>query len=345
MTVIRRIFLTGASGYIGGDILHALREAYPQHVLSVLVRDEAKAKIIATAYPDVRIVLGDLDSAPLIEREASQADIIFHVASSSHYQSVEAIARGLTQRDNPSPATWVQISGASILSLSDIAEGRFGKGSTEIFSDVDGVDVVRDIIRENARRPVVPDFIRVNDLVLNLTGARTGLVFPPIIYGRGRGVVKQRSVQIPELARVAIETGQTIQVGQGESIWSNVHIADVSDIFVKLVEKAVQDKTDGLWNQDGVYFPGNSSLSFGQISQQVAKAAHRLGLVKSDSVRSVEPQEADKLSAHGAILWGTNAQQNSQRARQFLGWQPKEKSLEEAIPETVQDEAHLLNKL
>lgn len=150
---------------------------------------------------------------------------------------------------------WLQISGASVLSITDIVHGTYGEGSDGIFGDVDDADVVREIIRDNATRRAVDNFI------LNLSGPRTALVFAPIIYGRGRGIIKQRSIQIPELARVAIETGRAIQVGKGESTWSNVHISDVSDLFVKLVEMAVQKKTDEhMWNQEGLYFPGNSML-------------------------------------------------------------------------------------
>jgi hypothetical protein len=150
---------------------------------------------------------------------------------------------------------WLQISGASVLSIADIVRGTYGEGTDKIFGDVNDADAVRDIIRQNATRRVVDNFI------LNLTGPKTALVFPPIIYGRGRGIIKQRSIQIPELARVTIETGRAIQVGKAESTWSNVHISDVSDLFVKLVEKAVQKKTDeNLWNQEGLYFPGNSML-------------------------------------------------------------------------------------
>lgn len=93
-----------------------------------------------------------------------------------------------------------------------------------------------------------------------MSGVKTALVFPPIIYGQGRGPINQRSVQIPELVRVAAETRQTAQVGKGESTWSNVHIADVTDIFVKLIEKAVQGAGGDLWNQDGLYFVGNGQL-------------------------------------------------------------------------------------
>lgn len=99
-----------------------------------------------------------------------------------------------------------------------------------------------------------------NHILNNVTGLRTALIFPPIIYGEGRGVTNPRSVQIPELSRVAIETRQVVQVGKGESSWSNIHIADVSDLFVKLVEKAVQGSEDELWNQNGLYFVGNSTL-------------------------------------------------------------------------------------
>jgi nucleoside-diphosphate-sugar epimerase len=77
----------------------------------------------------------------------------------------------------------------------------------------------------------------------------------------------------------------------------------------------------------------------------VAEAAKDLGLIESATVREVGHEEADKLSSHGAVLWGTNAQQNPQRARQLLGWQPNGKSLEEEIPETVRVEAARLGKL
>lgn len=57
-------------------MLHALKTARPDYRISALVRDSAKADIVSKAYPDVRIVLGDLDSASIIEEEASQADVV-----------------------------------------------------------------------------------------------------------------------------------------------------------------------------------------------------------------------------------------------------------------------------
>lgn len=51
-----------------------------------------------------------------------------------------------------------------------------------------------------------------------------------------------------------------VQVGKGESTWSNVHVSDVSSIFVKLVEKALQGEVGELWNEHGLYFPGSGAL-------------------------------------------------------------------------------------
>ncbi|GIK06741.1 hypothetical protein Aspvir_002391 [Aspergillus viridinutans] len=338
MTIPTRIFLTGASGYIGGDVLHALRSTHPEYSISTLVRDARKAAILSQAYPNVRVVSGDLDSTSLIEEEARQADVVVHTASSSHIESVKAIARGLAKRSDP--GYWLQISGASVLSIADIVNGTYGEGTDKVFGDVDNADAVRDIIRQNATRRVVDDF------VLNLTGPKTALVFAPIIYGQGRGIIKQRSIQIPELARVAIETGRAIKVGKGESTWSNVHISDISDLFVKLVEKAVQKGTDEhMWNQEGLYFPGNSMLSFSGISQLLAQTAHRLGLIESPLVSEIDHEAADKLSPHGGVLWGTNARQNSQRARKLLGWCPGGRSLESDIPDTVEEEAKRVKRL
>lgn len=158
-------------------------------------------------------------------------------------------------------AYWIQVSGASVLSISDIASGRYGEGTDKTFSDLDGADEVRQIIHQNSAKRVVDEFM------LSVTGTKTALVFPPIIYGQGRGPTKQRSVQIPELARVAAQTRTSVRVGRGEATWSNVHISDVSGLFLKLVERAAAcDEDSNLWNRNGLYFPGVDAMVSGYLS-------------------------------------------------------------------------------
>ncbi|KAJ5804881.1 hypothetical protein N7474_010768 [Penicillium riverlandense] len=339
-----RVFLTGASGYIGGDILHVLASAHPEYECSVLVRDSDKAAAISKAYPDVRTVLGDLDSASLIEEEAAQADVVINAASNKHIESAKAIALGLARRIGSRPGYWIQISGATVLTIPDIINKSFGEGREQIVSDIDDADEIREIVRQNADRRMLDNFI-LNEV----KGPKTALIFGPMIYGQARGPVNRRSVQVPELARVTLQNRGAVQVGKGESTWSNIHIFDLTDIVVRLVEKAVKGEDNGLWNQDGLYFTSNDKendlLSFAKVSQLVAQAAHNLGLADSASVKSISYDEAEKLSDHSGILWGTNAQQRSQRALQLLGWAPKADSLEKDISAIVRAEAVRLGLL
>lgn len=67
---------TGATGYIGGDALFAIRHAQPDWRLKVLVRDEEKAAKIRTNLPGVETVMGSLDDFDVIKNSVSGADIV-----------------------------------------------------------------------------------------------------------------------------------------------------------------------------------------------------------------------------------------------------------------------------
>lgn len=53
-------------------------------------------------------------------------------------------------------------------------------------------------------------------------------------------------------------------------------------------------------------------------------------------------EQADELSPHASVLWGTNAREQAQRARELLGWTPMAPSLDVEIPEAVRVEAERL---
>ena len=73
---------TGASGYIGGQVLHELAHAHPEYTVAALVRDAQVGKQITEKYPKVRIVNGSLDDVDLVESEAAQANVVLSMPSS-----------------------------------------------------------------------------------------------------------------------------------------------------------------------------------------------------------------------------------------------------------------------
>lgn len=67
---------TGVTGYIGGDILHALNQAHPDWEYSALIRSQDKAKQVQTKYPKINAIIGGLDDSDIIKDAASKADIV-----------------------------------------------------------------------------------------------------------------------------------------------------------------------------------------------------------------------------------------------------------------------------
>ncbi|KAF5487166.1 Uncharacterized protein CGCS363_v013474 [Colletotrichum siamense] len=319
-----KIFLTGATGYIGGTVLSLLIKSHPEYAIRALVRDSAKGKIITGTFEDVEVVEGDLDSADILAREASNADVILHLASTGHLKSVETIHKALASSQKPSH--WVQVSGASALAAAELADKSRapGDGSDLVFNDLTGIADIRSIIQRHPSRAVDNYILKV---AAEESKINTALVFPPIIYGQGLGPGNKRSVQVPALAKTTLERKRGIQVGKGLSRWGNVHVEDVSQLFVKLVEKAVEGKAD--------------AQSFGEISKLVATAAAKKGLIPSDDVEVLSPEDANTLLPHGAVLFGTNARSEAVRGKELLGWAPAGESLLDEIPKAVEREAEV----
>ncbi|KAK5192620.1 hypothetical protein LTR99_009626 [Exophiala xenobiotica] len=74
-----QLFLTGATGYVGGQALHAIASTIPssQVTITCLVRTVEKGKLVQKAYPEhVRIVVGDLDDVEIIEKECQKSQAV-----------------------------------------------------------------------------------------------------------------------------------------------------------------------------------------------------------------------------------------------------------------------------
>lgn len=64
------------TGYIGGDALFATAQAHPDFEVACLVRNSDKGAQVASQYPRIRLVYGDLDDVDVLEHEAKKVDIV-----------------------------------------------------------------------------------------------------------------------------------------------------------------------------------------------------------------------------------------------------------------------------
>ncbi|KAL4876685.1 NAD dependent epimerase/dehydratase family protein [Aspergillus karnatakaensis] len=335
-----KVFLSGASGYIGGAVLHSLLEVHPSVKIAALVRDAAKGSIIKKAYPSVDIIDGDLDNTDVIEQQSQNADVVFNLAATNHPASANAIQRGLSSPSRKNPGYWIQMSGATMVAGEEIKAGRFGFASDKKYNDVDDLDAVKNIIRANPGR-VVDNLILAQDPKT----IRTALIAGPCIHGVGSGPVNKRSIQAPEIARNTLGRKKGFRLGKGENVWGFIHVEDLGALFARLLGAAIQGSDDGdVWGGNGVYFPENGSVVFKDLYSAIATEAQKQGFIDTDEIDEITPEEANGLSPHAAAVWGTNANLTSSRAQARLDWKPaadRPKYLDD-VPTIVRLEAESL---
>jgi nucleoside-diphosphate-sugar epimerase len=156
-----------------------------------------------------------------------------------------------------------------------------GSASSVVFEDVSGVADIIKTIREHPSR-AVDNYVL--DVGIKEPNIHTALVFPPIIYGLGDGPVNQRSIQIPDLARLTLEKGHGVRIGQGLSRWGNVHIRDLGRLFSALVgAKSLSEAGSKLWNEDGLYLTG-----VGEVVSISNRNDSRFLVITSDTSRRSE---------------------------------------------------------
>lgn len=286
------IFMTGATGYIGGTIARRLLD--DGHKLRGLVRDAEKGRRLASF--GVEPVIGGLDDAAILAAEAGRADGVINAANSDHRGAVEAMLEGLAGTEKP----FIHTSGSSIVAddaHGDVASDKIYDEDTPI-EPVPGKQArvaIDRAIREASRR-----------------GVRSIVVCPTMIYGNGLGLARD-SAQIPSLAKRAKASGVVRHVGKGLNIWSNVHVEDVADLYRLALAKAPAG---------AFYFAENGEASYRAICAAIAR---HLGLGEPQ----VWPFEeaAKELGENGAAYtFGSNSRVRARRARSELGWQPRHSS-------------------
>ncbi|MEI7782252.1 MAG: NAD-dependent epimerase/dehydratase family protein, partial [Planctomycetota bacterium] len=211
MNPVNTIFITGASGFIGGSIADRFVKAGKR--VRGLVRSKEKADFLFAR--GIEPVIGDLDDTDLLIREATQADAVIHAASADHADSVQALIKGLAGSSKP----LVHTSGSSI-----VGDDVRGSQTTERI-----YDETTPLLIQGLKQPRRNIDLLVLDAAKN--NVRSIVICPSLIYGHGKGLNKQ-SVQIPFLIKNAQLTGRVEIVGAGLNVWSNVHIDDVVDLYV-----------------------------------------------------------------------------------------------------------------
>ncbi|WP_223189399.1 NAD-dependent epimerase/dehydratase family protein [Nonomuraea terrae] len=299
MGVPLHVFVTGASGLIGGTVAARLIES--GHTVTGLIRDESKAAALTRL--GIEPVVGTLDDSEVLTQLARRADGVVNAADSDHRGAVETFIAALAGSGKP----LLHTSGSGF-----VATGTTGERSEEVF----GEDVLGGWEPDH---PIRAARLAIDRLVLAAAeqDVRSAVLCNSLVYGQGR-VPGRQSVLIDALIRQARSDGVVRHVGAGRNIWSNVHVDDMADLYALALEKSPPG---------AFYFVENGEESFAAMAAALARA---LGMTAPQPWDPDSPGNVwDPQFALHAL--GSNSRVRATRARDLLGWHPRHHSVIEWI--------------
>ncbi|HSS03890.1 MAG TPA: SDR family oxidoreductase [Solirubrobacterales bacterium] len=285
-----RIFVTGASGWIGSALVPKLVQG--NHQVVALARSDASAAALVSAGAEV--LRGDIDDLDTLRGGADRSDGVIHLAFKhdvvfspagmaaaawTDRQAIDAIGETLAGSDRP----FVVASGTPAVP---------GRVATE-----------RD--EPSAVGPAAPRGANAQAVIaMAARGVRSSVVrLPRSVHGQGDG-----HGFIARLIAIAREKGVSGYVGEGSSRWPAVHVLDAAQLFCLAVENAQPESVLHAVGDEGV------------PTREIAAVIGRRLNMPTASV------PAEDFGFLGMVLAG-DAPASSALTRELLGWRPVQPGL------------------
>jgi nucleoside-diphosphate-sugar epimerase len=299
-----RIFVTGASGWIGSAVVPELISA--GHEVVGLARSDASAAALTAA--GVEVELGTLDDLDTLRTIAEKSDGVIHLAF-KHDLAFTGDFEGAAEADRRA----VEVFGEA-LAGSDrpfvIASGLLGLSPGHVATE-DGGHVL-DAARRAATPPGPLTRWATAEFTLSLAsrGVRSSIVrLSPTCHGDGDGGF------IATLVAIARDTRVSGYVGDGASRWPAVHRLDAAHLFRLALEKAPAGST--------LHGAADEGVPTRDIAEVIGR---QLGV----PVVSIAPEDAGHFSflAH---FFGMDSPASSTLTRELVGWEPTQVGLIEDL--------------
>ena len=280
-----RVFVTGATGFIGSPVVKELVAA--GHRVLGLCRSDEKAAALAAAGAEV--YRGSIDDLDGLKAAAARADGVIHLAFKHDFSNfvancendrhvIKALGSALAGSDRPLIVT----------SGTGIANTIPGQPAKEDNATV-GSNLHPRAASEEAAVAVAADGVNVSVVRLPQVHdtVKQGLITPAI-----------------EIYR---EKGACAYIGDGLNRWPAAHVLDVARLYRLAIEKAEPNAKYHAVAEQGV---------------PMRDIAETLGQRLKLPVKSLAPQEAAAFFGWLAVFAGYDMPSSSEQTRRKLGWAP-----------------------
>jgi nucleoside-diphosphate-sugar epimerase len=277
-----RIFLTGATGFIGSAIVPELINA--GHQVLGLTRSEAGAKSLLAAGAEVH--RGDLEDLESLRSGAARSDAVIHTAFIHDFskfkenceidrRAIEALGDALAGSNRPLIVT----SGTGGLGP--------GRVATE---DMDAL-----------LHPAMPRVSEQTGLAQGSRGVNVSVVRLPQVHD----TVKQGLITYA--LQIAREKGVSAYIGDGKNRWPAAHVLDVAHLYKLAIEK---------------HEAGSRYHAVAEEGVSMREIAEVLGRGLKVPVVSLSAEEAPGHFGWLARFAGFDMPASSALTQQRLGWRP-----------------------
>jgi len=290
-----RVFVTGASGFVGSAIVKELITA--GHQVLGLARSDSAAESLRKAGAQVH--RGDVNDLPTLQKGAAQSDAVIHTAFNHDFSQFKANCEADRKVIG---ALGAALAGSNRPLIITSGIGLLNTGRIITEEDVPASsDLVPRAASEEAANAAAIKGIKVYIVRL-----------PPTVHGRGdHGFV-------PMIIERAKENGESAYIGEGKNRWSAVHRLDAAVLYRLIVEQQPSQKVYNAVAEEGI--------PLRDIAEAIGK-----GLNLPAVSRTGKDAEAHfTWFTHFAAL---DCPASSEKTRKILNWQPSQPGLlEDLVP-------------
>jgi nucleoside-diphosphate-sugar epimerase len=280
-----RVFVTGATGFIGSAVVKELVAA--GHQVIGVYRSDDKAPALAASGAEV--YRGSIDDPDSLKDGAARSDGIIHLAFNHDFSKfaancetdrrvIEVLGSALAGSDRPLIVT----SGTAI------AKAAPGELAKEDAPAIAATDFPRAASEETTAK-------------LAADGLNTSIVRLPQVHD------PERQGLVSYWIAIAREKGVFAYVGEGRNRWAAGHISDVARLYRLAIEKSE---------------PGAIYNAVGEEGVPARGIAETIGRRLNVPVKSITPEEAGGYFGWLAHLAARDMPASSELTQKRLGWRP-----------------------